>query len=562
MVEIVPPPSSDMPPSCSRSDNNDGGVGVDGFAGLGIRPGARCLLRVTMSQAPPATSRTEIAAVAAPAPSAPTVPAPAPRLSVQDRTRSALSALRGLAFDADCLASGRALLMILDNVLRTPFDAVKRSLRRSNARFHQAVGRWEPAVQVLRVAGFVGSIDGDPLGAETVEEVDDAEGGSAPFLVLSPGKPQEGQRLRAVRSVVASFVRELGGDPGDAPPADREAERAASAVAASFDPFRPLVMRMAPQPRSDEATTAVVEPSLPIPEPLPLTSPEAQLDALRARRRAQVGDVIPARCIRVMLPGSDASATDSISPAAASASASALATTSSGGDDEDGDASMMPGDMRLLQQVRKRQMEEARSRDTLQTRAMRELQSLSSTKVFTEALVRVTLPSRTVIEARFNPYETIAAVRAVLDPLLVRGAASAVVELFTAPPLRVLADTASLQDLGLVPAGLIRLRWTSTSLSSSSSSSSAGAAAVSSSSAGVSPSDAVAIASADLTDAARALIAERSSAPDLRDASSAATTSDPTDGSTAEPAAAAAAAATRPARGTALLAKPKWLKLG
>ena len=113
----------------------------------------------------------------------------------------------------------------------------------------------------------------------------------------------------------------------------------------------------------------------------------------------------------------------------------------------------------LLVAAAKARMDKAKQKESFSTKAMRDLELLRRTRVFTRTLVRVQLPDRSLLQAVFSPQEPLAAVAAELRAALAPDAQRPFF-LYTTPPMTRLPDErATLRELGLLPAALVYMGW-------------------------------------------------------------------------------------------------------
>eukprot|EP00537_Pseudo-nitzschia_pungens_P008123 CAMPEP_0172358922 /NCGR_PEP_ID=MMETSP1060-20121228/3198_1 /TAXON_ID=37318 /ORGANISM="Pseudo-nitzschia pungens, Strain cf. cingulata" /LENGTH=513 /DNA_ID=CAMNT_0013080361 /DNA_START=226 /DNA_END=1767 /DNA_ORIENTATION=+ len=183
----------------------------------------------------------------------------------------------------------------------------------------------------------------------------------------------------------------------------------------------------------------------------------------------------------VILPGQAASSGQTT---ATTSTATATSTTTSSSRSTRGDSQLLAS--HFQKQHASRAAAEQRG---FTTKAMRELERLRKTKVYSHTQLALAFPDAVVIKANFATRETISAVldglcSEVLSPDVLPASASAsssssLLELYQTPPRTVLDPSKNLTELGLVPAARIYVGWkrkplSSSSLSSSSSSASPG----------------------------------------------------------------------------------------
>jgi hypothetical protein len=267
---------------------------------------------------------------------------------------------------------------------------------------------------------------------------------------------------------VATAIQGLGGTVEPPPEVDAALLAALEASKAEFDPFRPIVTRVEPQPRSaavhhtpsahslDSAIAVASQASeSPVPthaaaSPLPssqfLSATERKLAALEQKKQRLAPFVIPARNTIVTTVSALASAAkaaavvtnEPTTPAPAPAPAKAASGTGmmamlarARAERAEADPAAK-SDASLISQALKSKEEKARQAEVwlatlaavwlkfvaamlvavrllqqLQTRAMRELQRLEKASVYKEAVIRVQFPDQTVVQGCFHPDEPV-----------------------------------------------------------------------------------------------------------------------------------------------------------
>lgn len=191
-----------------------------------------------MEDAAPATA-SAVAASAAPA-AAPSSAAASGEDAQKTRIRAAgaqvragLQALRAAVFDADARESCLMMIRVLDNLITRPADPKVRTMRLSNPKVADTIGRHAGALQVLAAAGWKQESAGG--------------GGGEAQLVLHPGDENDEITL-GVRNMVALEASAMGARVPPPPDVD-EMARAAMVLAGQqakqlFDPFKPMLLRM------------------------------------------------------------------------------------------------------------------------------------------------------------------------------------------------------------------------------------------------------------------------------------------------------------------------------
>lgn len=250
--------------------------------------------------------------------------------------RSALSALRETAWDADAAAALTLVIKILDNIVSRPGDARVRTIRLANASFQSTVGRFKPAVDILLATGF---------------SVSSSAAGGEPALVLDESN-EDVHVIVGVRNLVAFSASAVGATVPPTPDvtdavslleqlAAARAARQTARAAAAWDPFAPMrvileengsansVQRDAPPSAAIPAgrdgaamggmstRMEVIRNDVDTASSSPLSKAEEKLAALRARRDGLLAasNIGPHnRSTRVILFDSERAATASTSP--------------------------------------------------------------------------------------------------------------------------------------------------------------------------------------------------------------------------------------------------------
>jgi len=362
---------------------------------------------------PPAPSRVpNAAAVAVEAPVAPTVVAAALLTAAPpsgDVLAQAVQAFRAQTWDAEAKVALPTLAKLLRNAFASPHEDKYRTLRTSNPALRDKLGGSNAALDVLRAAGFRDCVrDGDA------------------FLVLEDA---DVVTLARAHGLVAALAAELGCAPVDplpAAPAAPPPRAAPAAAAAAFDPFRTSVLTS--QPRAPALEESPVQ---------------LRVNALRQKQR----ELLQATLQRVERRPVLVRAPDDFNPRRF-ARAAALAAAATGSEDDS-------TDMQALSLHHKEVSERMRKQENFQTRAMRELDELSRARVFPFCVVRVLLPGRVILQARFSPLETARDVAALVADACGLPDAAGFHLVSGPPPQRVPLD-AVLHEAGFVPSAVFQ----------------------------------------------------------------------------------------------------------
>jgi hypothetical protein len=119
-----------------------------------------------------------------------------------------------------------------------------------------------------------------------------------------------------------------------------------------------------------------------------------------------------------------------------------------------GDASLIAGRLKRLEDERKK-----REEGGFTTSAMREVDKLMNTKVYSHTQVRIDFPEGSWLSAKFQPHEKVALVKKTLQSIFRIEYSELPFDLYITPPKRILIDGKSLTDEGLVPVAKLRFTW-------------------------------------------------------------------------------------------------------
>ena len=323
----------------------------------------------------------------------------------------------------------------IGNVLANPMEDKFRTIKRTNLRFHAALGRHKAANQLLQLLGFVISSVGEEPSFTLP-----AAASLQPLALLT-------QLLNAALPPPPSAVPEP--PPQTAPLASNAplsvaamtSAAATSGVATGFGaapalPAAVLTTAALSGPASHEARA-----SRPAGGSF-LTVTEAQVASLKAAKTAVRLDRSVDRQMQLLYVDTAEHSAPPRPPEELPDDFYELTESdlrgmslSSGGGGGDGRQPVM------------------------QTAAMKELGRLKALKQYTHAAIRVRLPGGILVQAAYHPQEPVAhvlsLVRSCLDPRL----ASCAAYLFTTPPRTTLDQSASLVEAGLVPAATAVLAW-------------------------------------------------------------------------------------------------------
>eukprot|EP01041_Mallomonas_annulata_P002042 gene2042-3970_t len=370
------------------------------------------------------------------------------------------------------------LFRYISNVIEFPGEDRYRSIRTSNTTFQQKVACIHGAVELLVCAGFTRS-DSDLDSRETTTTITATTTSTTlTELRLRPEQEDNGQRARfvALKAVLEAAAKQLdislirappapvsgnsnsnnsvceGGDNGSGIGSVRVPVNTSSSSSSSFDPYKTFIVRTNPQPRGGTSIT------------------ESRLQQLLQRKNEMLSaieqkgqEIISNRETRLV----------SFPSSGSSLSSSTLAGQDKEDEEEEVEDRRGDGGLLLQAMARKKAVVVPDEGPPLTTRAMRELSFLEKEKVYETVVVRISFPDRVVVQGRFLPTETLQDVRLWLEThCLCEGWSQRSFELTCSGKPSTAAAVAgntsshpnagqpSLQEMGLVPATLLRLRWT------------------------------------------------------------------------------------------------------
>jgi hypothetical protein len=119
-----------------------------------------------------------------------------------------------------------------------------------------------------------------------------------------------------------------------------------------------------------------------------------------------------------------------------------------------GDASLIAGRLKRLEEERKK-----REEGGFTTSAMRQIDKLMKSKVYSHTQVRVDFPDGDWLSAKFLPHEKISTVKDTIRSVLIAALSDVRFDLYVTAPKRLLNETSTLAEENLVPAAKIRVVW-------------------------------------------------------------------------------------------------------
>eukprot|EP00536_Pseudo-nitzschia_multiseries_P010098 jgi/Psemu1/288896/fgenesh1_pg.297_\ len=361
-------------------------------------------------------------------------------------------------FDADSKTCFVTLLKVLDNVLQHPHNPKVRTLRTENKAIRSKILD-KQGHHVLLACGFV--LETPPGGIGTTQQEEK--------LVLHEARKDTELLVRARHTLARIAVMELGAKAETLPKFRSPPQRVE--VASSGGGSTPAGFDVYKGNRFD-GQSASVGTNLGPPAHWK-SKTEQELAELKHReeklqRELARGNNTKPSSNNASTPGIDRQWTVVLPGQATSAGQSATPATH---ETTRGDSQLLAS--HFQKQHASRTAAEQRG---FTTKAMRELERLRKTKVYSHTQLALAFPDAVVIKANFGTRETISAVldglcSQVLSPDVVSGASSSssLLELYQTPPRTVLDPKKNMTELGLVPAARIYVGWKTKPASSSSS---------------------------------------------------------------------------------------------
>eukprot|EP00940_MAST-03C_sp_MAST-3C-sp2_P000864 g864.t1 len=328
----------------------------------------------------------------------------------------ALARLRGSSFDADATKTMKVLLKIVDNILADPMNPKKRKLRLKNRLIQTRVVARPGAQDFLASIGFISSSE-----SSTDDPVIELLGEKRSILL-------RGREALSRASIDLDF--KIPSPPQPLTSTETEEKHLLE------NAFKSHIRRVVPQPRGPMKSDVALRR---------LQQRERQLIA--EREKSVVERVGPGkRDSQILRLGAKDVVATSPDPARAE------------------NAGKSVSDRRLLRDLAKRRHDEIEKRKKFTTRSMRELEAQRRKRVCLEILLRIELPCKSVVQARFRTSETVEAVVAAVRSWLVLSARKFDFKLFTSVPRLVITDpkyrSRELGSLKLGQASRLYMAWT------------------------------------------------------------------------------------------------------
>jgi hypothetical protein len=357
--------------------------------------------------------------------------------AVSDSSKAALDAAVSQVlnnnFDADSKTCLLTLLKVLDNVLQKPHDDKVRSIRLGNPVFLKKVVE-KRGHHVLVACGFVATKNSQ----------------NEEFLTLDAATEDTPLIIHARHVLTQVAVHQLQCPPDTLPvfqPPKPRVELQQTTDPAGFTTTKTSTGFNIYQGRRFDGQSAAVGTNLGPPEGWKSKTEQqlSQLQQQQAKIQEKLQRAAGGRDWIVLLPGQTGAG-----------SAEAVSTTAVPS------AMNSKEDVQLLaQHIQKQQQSRTQEASRgFSTKAMRDLEQLKKTNVYSHTQLAIQFPNAVVVKANFLPQETI---QAVMDGLrqsvLIENIDPPTFDLYITPPKQLLEPTKTLDEMGLVPAAKIYVSW-------------------------------------------------------------------------------------------------------
>lgn len=326
-------------------------------------------------------------------------------------------------FDAESIVCLTTILKVLDNVIKQPANPKVRTLRSSNPTIQQKIIQ-KQGLGILLACGFQ-EVNGEitlPLQVQ-VDSVSEETTGTSTSICTDRFIQQVRQRIHHVLSQELK-VKDLPTMPTPPP----------SVPPVSFDVY---------QPQRFDGPSVASGTNLSAPQGWK-SQTELQLKVLQQKQEKLEKKITK---------------TDRHWKAFRSASISTSVPISSSLSPGDGISS---SDSALLAaQIAKQQQErQAAENRGFTTKAMRDLEALKKSKVYSHAHLRIHFADGSIVAGNFGPREKcVDIIDALRKDVFVETVSTIPLELYMTPPRIILDTQKSLQELQLVPAAKIHVKW-------------------------------------------------------------------------------------------------------
>jgi hypothetical protein len=346
-------------------------------------------------------------------------------------------------FDTESKECLQTCLKIIDNILSRPNDQQVRSLKLNNPVVKKKILSKTGALEFLFSLGFEEKTSSSTVGFD-FDQSSNRIVSNPEVIAMSPMREDSTVLIHIRNEISIILSKELKVDEKTIPPMpclpDTNTSYTTKSSNLTFDPFRSSSFNV------QAAAVGAPNPNSIVPDGSSAKSTsttEKKLDMLKQKQiqLEQTFQSLQDRNIVAYLPGD-------VGP---------IVTVNSPGDvilDSKGDGAL------IASQLKKR-MEDKRKEDTgFTTKAMRDLERMKKQKVYSHTQLKIFFPDGSRIEAKFLPNETVAAVRNVVkSTFLPQHQAHFDFDLYVSPPRKILSESKSLREEGLVPAAKLHISW-------------------------------------------------------------------------------------------------------
>lgn len=361
--------------------------------------------------------------------------------TITSKPSIALQNILNSNFDTESKECLQTCLKIIDNILSRPHDQQVRTLKLNNPVVRKKILSKTGAIEFLFSIGFEEksppSADGFDFDRssnriETKPEV----------ITMSPDREDSAVLIKIRNEISVILRKELMVDEKMIQPMPRVAESNSSSTTVQsnqlFDPFKSSSFNV------QAATVGAPNPNSIVPDGSSAKSTtEKKLDILKQKQiqLEQTFQSLQDRNIVAYLPGDTGP----------------IVTVTSTDDvifDSKGDGAL------IASQLKKRMEDKRKDDNGFTTKAMRDLEKMKKQKVYSHSQLKIFFPDGSRIEAKFLPNETIAAVRNVVkSTFLIQHQTNFDFDLYVSPPRKILLESKTLREEGLVPAAKLHISW-------------------------------------------------------------------------------------------------------
>lgn len=357
------------------------------------------------------------------------------------RPSKALQNILKSNFDTESKEFLQTCLKIIDNMLSRPNDQQVRSLKLNNPVVKKKILSKTGALEFLFSIGFEEKTSSSAVGFDFDQSSSRIV--TKPEVIAMNPMREDSAVLINIRNEISTLLsKELKVDEKTIRPMPRLPEPKSSYTTKSsnltFDPFRSSSFSV------QAAAVGAPNPNSIVPDGSSTKSTtEKKLDMLKQKQiqLEQTFQSLQDRNIVAYLPGD-------VGP---------IVTVNSPGDvilDSKGDGAL------IASQLKKRMEDKQKEDAGFTTKAMRDLERMKKQKVYSHTQLKIYFSDGSRIEAKFLPNETVAAVRNIVkSTFLPQHQAHFDFDLYVSPPRKILSESKSLREEGLVPAAKLHVSW-------------------------------------------------------------------------------------------------------